>query len=271
MTFALPDYLDRIGLERAERTVEGLDALVKAQMSAITFENVEPLFGIVPDLSPAAVWRKLVVGRRGGYCMEQNSLLGTALEALGFSARPFLGRVRLGAPTGRQRSHYAWTVSLGGREYLADAGFGGPAAHGIVPLEEPGTEHEIAGRVFRVREDRATGERVVERLQPDGWFALYGFDEVPVTSHDVEAANFVAARWEKSSFPSHLMLSLHRSEGRAAMFDRMLTLEGADGTEKRELASADEFEATLDGIFGLNLDRATVDAVWARIGGPARP
>lgn len=267
MTFSLTHYLGRIGLDRIDLSADGLDALVKAQMASIAFENLEPLLGIVPDLSPAAVWRKLVSDRRGGYCMELNALLGSALEAAGFAARPFLGRVRMGAPRGGQRSHYAWIAGVDGREFLVDSGFGGPGAHGVVPLAAVGTEHRIGGRLFRLRADEATGELVLERQEANGWFSLYGFDPFPVTPADVEAANFVCARWEKSPFPSHLMLSRHRPEGRAAMFDTALTLENPAGVEKRTLASADEFAAVLDGVFGLRLDRGTVDAVWSRIGG----
>ncbi|CAG0970230.1 MAG: arylamine N-acetyltransferase [Rhizobiaceae bacterium] len=267
MTFSLTHYLGRIGLDRVDVTVEGLDALVKAQMAAIVFENIEPLLGTVPDLSPVAVWRKLVSDRRGGYCMELNTLLGAALDATGFVKRPFLGRVRMGAATGGPRSHYAWIVGVGGREFLADTGFGGPGAHGIVPLAAVGAEHRIGGRVFRLRADAATGELVLERQEASGWFSLYGFDPFPVTAADVEAANYLCARWEKSPFPSHLMLSRHRAEGRAAMFDTTLTLETAAGTEKRALRSADELSACLDNVFALKIDRREADAVWSRIGG----
>lgn len=267
MTFSLAHYLGRIGLDRIAFSADGLDALVKAQMRSIPFENLEPLLGSVPNLAPASVWRKLVSDRRGGYCMELNMLLGAALDAVGFVKRPFLGRVRMGAPVGGPRSHYAWIVGIDGREFLVDSGFGGPGAHGIVPLAAVGTEHRIGGRLFRLRADAATGELVLERREESGWFALYGFDPFPVMDADVEAANFVCARWEKSPFPAHLMLSLHRDEGRAAMFDTSLTLESADGVGKRTLASADEFAAVLDGTFGLRIDRGTVDAVWSRIGG----
>lgn len=267
MTFSLTHYLGRIGLDRIDATVDGLDALVKAQMRTITFENFEPLLGGVPDLSPAVVWRKLVSDRRGGYCMELNALLGAALDAAGFAKRPVLGRVRMGAPTGGPRSHQAWIVAVEGREFIVDAGFGGPGAHGIVPLAAVGAEHSIGGKLFRLRADAATGEIVLERREAPGWFSLYGFDPFPVTAADIEAANFVCARWDKSPFPSHLMLSRHRDEGRAAMFDTSLTLETAAGVEKRTLVSADEFAAVLDGVFGLRLDRGTVDAAWSRISG----
>lgn len=267
MTFSLPHYLGRIGLDRIDASVDGLDALVKAQMRSITFENFEPLLGIVPDLSPAAVWRKLVSDRRGGYCMELNTLLGAALDAAGFVKRPFLGHVRMGAPAGGPRSHYAWIVAIGGSEFLVDSGFGGPGAHGIVPLAAVGAEHRIGGRLFRFRADAATGELVLERREENGWFSLYGLDPFPVTAADVEAANFVCARWEKSPFPAHLMLSRHRADGRVAMFGRSLTVESPAGIEKRALASADEFAAVLEGVFGLRLDRRDVEAAWSRIPG----
>jgi hypothetical protein len=46
----------------------------------------------VPSLSA-----KIVDGRRGGYCFEQNTLFGAVLESLGFHVTPLAGRVRLGA------------------------------------------------------------------------------------------------------------------------------------------------------------------------------
>ncbi|PKP70283.1 MAG: hypothetical protein CVT82_07200 [Alphaproteobacteria bacterium HGW-Alphaproteobacteria-4] len=69
------------------------------------------LAGRLPGLAPHAVWRKSVLERRGGYCLELNALLGYALTALGFRAEPVLGRVRMGAAVGGPRTHLAlWTV-----------------------------------------------------------------------------------------------------------------------------------------------------------------
>lgn len=84
------------------------------------------LLGAVPDLSDAAVWEKLIEARRGGYCFELNKLFGHALVALGFDVQPILCRVRMGAPAGGPRTHRAFIVSIGGVDWLADAGFGGP-------------------------------------------------------------------------------------------------------------------------------------------------
>ena len=264
MTFDLKTYFERIGIYGTEPTNDRLDQLLKAQMSAIPFENVAPFLGTVPDLDPAAVWRKLIIEKRGGYCLELNSLLGAALDALQLSSRPILGRVRMGAPIGGPKSHLAWIVRDGDREVLVDSGFGGPGAHGIVPLK-PGVPHRVGQRTFRLRADDATGELVLERREENGWLSLYGFDPFPVTRADIEASNVVCSRWDKSPFPAHLMLNRHRPDGRVSMFDTQVTVETTRGTQKWTVESLNALRDSLGDLFRLDMDQATLAAVWARL------
>lgn len=266
MSFDLDRYLERIGVARAEIAPDphGLARLQNAQMRAITFENIDPLLGRVPDLDADALWTKLVLSRRGGYCMELNALFGRALDALGFDAAPTLARVRVGAPKGGPRTHHAFVVSVDGEDYLADVGFGGPAPAGPIRLGIDG-EQERAGVRFRVVRDEATGEEVLERGTADGWFSLYGIDRVPATEADFETANFVCARWDKSQFPRVLMMTRLNAEGRTSLRNRDLREIGAEETISRKLGDEADLAATLRGPFALDLDDATVAAVWRRI------
>ena len=127
MTFPLTDFCERIGLRSCPASLAGLRDLQAALMHAVAFENTDPLLGKVPDLADHAICNKLIESRRGGYCLELNGLLGAALQAMDFSRRAVLGRVRMGAPVGGPRVHLAWIVALEGREWLVDAGFGAPA------------------------------------------------------------------------------------------------------------------------------------------------
>ncbi|EYD76159.1 N-hydroxyarylamine O-acetyltransferase [Rubellimicrobium mesophilum DSM 19309] len=181
MPFDLTGYLARIDHDPLPVSPEGLTALQIAQLRVIPFENSEPLLGRVPDLAPSAIWRKLVVEKRGGYCLELNTLLGQALEVLGYQATPILGRVRMGAASGGPRAHLAHIVTLDGTEWLVDAGFGGPGPEAPLMLGWEAPAEQGCG-TYRLRPDAATGEQVLERQTPDGWFALYGFDRVPVTA-----------------------------------------------------------------------------------------
>jgi N-hydroxyarylamine O-acetyltransferase len=84
MPFNKEQYLSRIGISQPPATAEGLVRLQSAQLQAIAFENIDPLLGVTPSLDTASIVRKLIHGRRGGYCFELNGLFGQALDALGF-------------------------------------------------------------------------------------------------------------------------------------------------------------------------------------------
>jgi arylamine N-acetyltransferase len=91
----LDGYFARIGY-RGSRAPElaTLNAIVRAHVQSIPFENVDVLLGKPIELAPEAIVAKLVASRRGGYCFEHNTLLLHVLLALGFDARPLSARVR---------------------------------------------------------------------------------------------------------------------------------------------------------------------------------
>lgn len=264
MEFDLKAYLERVGLAGISPGRDGLRQLQGAQMRAIAFENIAPLTGEVPDLAPDAIRRKLVAAGRGGYCFELNGLLGSAMEAAGYAPVAVMGRVRMGAASGGPRSHLAWVVPADGREWLVDAGFGGPGPNEPLEIVE-GKVQEAAAVRFRLRHDPANGELVVEREAGDGWFPLYGFDRVPVTAPDIDAANFLCSRWDRSPFPANLMMNIVRPDGRASLFNAAARVEEAGGTREWLLASAEELRTVMADLFGLSCDHALAAAVWRRI------
>ena len=262
MSFGLNAYVIHINQTPLPVSPEGLAALQLAQLRAIPFENTEPLLGRMPDLDAAAIWRKLVLQGRGGYCLEVNMLLGQALTALGYRHRSLLCRVRMGAPAVGPRGHLAYLVTIGGREWLADAGFGGPAPEAPLLLGRDASVEQECG-TFRVRWDEATEEEVLERETPESWFSLCGFDRAAVLPADILAANVVCATWDKSPFPHHLMMNRLMPEGRASLFNRSLNLPGGS----RELGGLADLSDTMTGIFGLPADAGRDAAIWQRIGG----
>ena len=60
--FDLDAYVERIGL-RGRPTIAELH---RAHVSSIPFENLDPHRGVPVSLEPDALWRKLVIDRRGG-------------------------------------------------------------------------------------------------------------------------------------------------------------------------------------------------------------
>jgi N-hydroxyarylamine O-acetyltransferase len=263
--FDLPRYLSRVGLEAPpDPDAAGLRRILVAQLGALCFENLDPLLGRVPDVSPQAVFDKIVHGGRGGYCFELNTLLEGALRATGFAPQRVLARVRDAAGKSGARSHLALLVTLEGETWLADAGFGGPGPLGPLRLHAPGVQEVPNGR-YRLRDQPETGERVLWREGRAGWVPLYGFDRAHVGGADIAAANHLCATWERAPFSAHLMLNGYDGDTRIGVFDGAVTLQRAGWEEKRELADFEAFHALLTTRLGLHAPQEMLRAAWEKI------
>ena len=179
MAVDLNAYFDRVGYDGAtEPTLEVLQALVTAHTRTIPFENLDPFMGIpVDDLSVDALADKLVRRRRGGYCYEQNGLMGYVLADLGFQVRRFGGRVVWmnppDAPVPAQ-THTLLAVSFPDSDgpYLVDVGFGGQTPTAPLRLAIGG-EQQTPHEPFRL-EDRGDGLVLQARVR-EQWQPLYEF------------------------------------------------------------------------------------------------
>ena len=206
--FDLEAYLARIGCSGARSLAE----VHRAHASAIPFENLDPHRGVPASLEVADLQRKLVRERRGGYCFEQNLLLGAALTALGADVDMFLARVRYGAAPGatRPRSHLVLRARIDGASWHADVGFGRGSPLGPLPWG-PGDPHELAGWSYRVVQDGA--ELVMQQLEWGSWSDLYGFVPEPVPLIDVETINWWVSTHPRSPFVTGLLITSQRTDG----------------------------------------------------------
>ena len=132
----LEAYLDRIGYTGSrELTGATLDALIRAHVSTVPFENLDPCeFGITPSLEEEDLFRKIVENRRGGYCFELNTALHSLLLAMGFDAYPVVVRIIMGPGPARPYAHKGVVVRAEGKLWYCDVGFGGPGPKGVVEM-----------------------------------------------------------------------------------------------------------------------------------------
>ena len=72
----LDAYFERIGYGGpVAPTLAVLQAIAAHHIEAIPFENLDVLLGRPIELTQEGLVAKLLRGRRGGYCFEQNGLL----------------------------------------------------------------------------------------------------------------------------------------------------------------------------------------------------
>ncbi len=265
----LDAYLARIGLKsRPAADPEGLAAVQRAHRLSIPFENLDVILGRGISLDPGAIFDKLVTRRRGGYCFEQNGLFGDALAALGFTTRPLLARVWLGATETPPRTHTLNLVTIEGTSWIADAGFGGsyslpmPLAEGEA-LGPDGARHCLSrdgvhGWVLdRLGNPATTDGRGAEQ----GWVRQYSFTTDPVWPADLAQANHFTATVPGGRFTSCVVASMVLPNGFASLVDRAYSRTSASGTEQSEITSEKMLRLRLSLMFGIDLTTEEVAAL----------
>ncbi len=79
-------WLQRIGYSGfGAPDLATLNGLIFAHAHAISYETLDIMLGRPPKLDVPALQRKMIAGRRGGYCFEQNMLFREGLRSLGYS------------------------------------------------------------------------------------------------------------------------------------------------------------------------------------------
>ncbi|CAB1083723.1 hypothetical protein JY97_07215 [Alkalispirochaeta odontotermitis] len=245
-------YLQRINyVGDTTATWETLKALHIAQLYKIPFENFDIQLGHGVDLSPGAVFEKLVHRRRGGYCFELNGLFLMALRAFGFEARPLLARVHVtGTPSGR--GHQIELITTDGEQWVADVGFGGDTPRKPIPLElnQP-TLHDDQ----KVRLVDADHFGIMLQIEKDDkWIDLYSFDLSHVLPADIEYGNHYTSTHPNSLFVLARVAALPVEKGVVTLFNNTLKTIIAGNENLQELAEGQAYLDALKNHFGIELD-----------------
>jgi N-hydroxyarylamine O-acetyltransferase len=93
-------------------TAGTLAGVMRAHVATIPFENIDVQLGRPTSRALPDIFAKLVTRRRGGWCYEQNGLLGWALGEIGFAVTPLAGGVmRMTAGDAALGNHLALLVA----------------------------------------------------------------------------------------------------------------------------------------------------------------
>lgn len=274
LPFDLPAYLDRIGLPHAPAPdLAGLTAVHRAHRLAIPFENLDIRLGRGIAIDATSVFAKLVTRRRGGYCFEQNSLFLHALHSLGFTARPLLARVWLMAEAMPPLTHTLNLVTIEGRDWIADAGFGGsfspplPVADGAQTETSDGTTHRLIQQdartwmLERSGDPRATDGRSADTRD---WQAQYSFTLDPVETIDLELSNHWTSTRPNTRFTMLSVASLVLEDGFVSVLDRHVSVHRKGNNDSRLIETLGDYRELLTGQLGLALTDAEVEHLFHR-------
>jgi N-hydroxyarylamine O-acetyltransferase len=247
-----PDaYLARIGAERpAAPTAEALCSLQVAHVLHVPFEILDIVIGRPISLELPAIYDKIVVRRRGGFCYELNGLFAWLLEGLGYRVTRLSARtVDEEGALGPEFDHLVLRVDLD-EPWLVDVGFGDTFREPLRLVEGLGQVGSL-GRAYRLDRD-GDDWTLFERPTPEApWSPQYRFTLVSRA-----LADFVAmCRWQETEAPyftSHRICTLGTPDGRVTLYDDRLIVHA--GRERNErVVDEREVPELLRELFGVVL------------------
>ena len=247
----IPAYLKRI--EYAGNVAPTPDTLRRLQYShlqRVPFENLSIHWHEPIVLTDEALFQKIVVRRRGGFCYELNGLFAALLTSLGFKVTKLSAQVANSEGVfGPDFDHMTLLVECEQR-WLVDVGFGDSF---LEPLLFDECQDQIQGkRAYRSTE--ADGRLTMwQQLPGEDWKPQYRFTERGYEYPDYEEMCRFHQTSPNSHFTRNTICSKATSDGRVTLSGMRYIITTPGGREERLLTNEDEYAAVLQEQFGITM------------------
>ena len=250
-------YLNRVQYSRpVSPDAQTLHGLQRAHLLHVPFENLDIGLKRPILLDEEALWDKIIIHGRGGFCYELNGLFAWLLKEIGFDVTHLNARVyNREGNLGIDFDHLALLVRVPGQAggWLADVGFGDSFNE---PLRLERTEIQEQGlRAYRLEETQS-GYITWQRNYDGSWEQQYYFDLQPHKfPEEYEAACLYHQTSPKSSFTHGSIISRATPDGRVSLEDGGLIVTKNGQRTNHSIEGSEEYYAFLKLYFGIELQR----------------
>ncbi len=244
-------YLQRINYRGSRApTADTLRALQVAHLLSVPFENLSIHAGEPIVLEDEALFDKIVIRRRGGFCYELNGLFSALLRGLGFKVEMLSAGVANAeeGTFGPDFDHMVLMVTLGER-WLADVGFGDSFLQPL--LLDYGREQTETRRAYKVVSDN--DHLILMQRESNGeWNNQYRFNLQPFSYPDYAGMCHYHQTSPESHFTSGRICTRATPEGRITLSEmRLITTDQKGVKQERLLKDEEEYNTTLREHFGI--------------------
>lgn len=251
-------YLERIQIKgRRKPGLLFLEQLMYHHLQTIPFENLDILQGTPIILDLERIYKKIVIGRRGGFCFELNGLFYRLLQKLGFSvsmasARVYMPRMREFAT---EFDHMALLVDLK-QIYLVDVGFGDAF---FKPMRLPDGHIEDAGGRYRLSPYGSDRQGfVLEKQGRKNWYSKYRFKTAPRKLADFKGMCDYHQTSPEAPFTRGNLATIGTEKGRMTLTNGFLTITENGRRLKTDVPSEKVFNKHLFDYFGIVLQDSSM-------------
>ncbi len=250
--FDVEAYLGRIGIDKAERpALPFFRRLHRQHLYHVPFENLDIHWGREILLDLPKLYQKVVIGGRGGFCYELNSLFCTLLNKLGFPAYIISAQIlRDDSTLTPEFEHMAVLVEINREVWLADVGFGKGF---LSPIKISKGEAQVDfNKFFRIIRSEEHGWCLQESDDGQHFASRYFFTLKKRTLIEFIGRCQYQQQDPLSHFKKQKLITIPTPEGRITLTDRQLiVLKRGERMENHVLDEGD-FNNKLREYFGVS-------------------
>jgi N-hydroxyarylamine O-acetyltransferase len=229
-----------------------LRTLHRQHLFNVPFENLDIPLGTPISLEISALYQKIVVRKRGGFCYELNGLFGELLSAMGFRVEMLSARVRReDGGFGPEFDHMLLKVYLE-EPWLVDVGFGDSFVDPIV--FHAGGADQVNGHRYVVLPKGEEWELL--REDEKGQTPLYVFHDVPHLLSDYQKMCIFHQTSPESHFSKSWICSRATPEGRITLANMTLIVTREGSREEIVLSTEGDLRRCLREAFALEIDQS---------------
>ena len=214
-------FFQRIGMDPQTEIAETVDFLGQIQTNCvlnIAYENLDILEHKSLDLSADALYEKIVIRGRGGYCFELNGLLTNMLREMGFTVSERFARFLRGESAIPMRRHRITVVHMDDGDYLCDIGVGQVAPRLPLKIEENTVQTQNRETYLFTRDVRHGW--ILWDMHDGAWREYICFTDEDVFDVDFIQPSFFCEKHPASPFNKDYMLAIKTETGRRTIDGR---------------------------------------------------
>lgn len=248
--FDVNSYLKRIRYEGSlEPTDQTLRDLHQAHLFTVPFENLYIQSGQPIDLDTDALFEKIVVQKRGGFCYELNGLFSQLLKAMGFDVTLYsAGVFHTANGYGPEYDHLTLMVMIDDERWLADVGFGSGFRHPL-RLDDRGDQVQQA-ESFKIVDD-GDYTLLMRRKPNEDWRPAYRFFETPRAFDEFFEMCVFHSTSPESVFAKRTVVMMDSRNGRLELVGNTFANTLPDGTREETQLDDDAYKQVLGQLFGV--------------------
>ena len=245
-------YLQRIGYQGTPKTdFNTLHDLQRLHLQSVPYENLDIMRGIPLSLEVEAIYEKIVIRGRGGYCFELNALFAWLLRNIGFEVTDCMARFLRDETEIPMRRHRVLKVALDGAEYLADVGCGGMIPRKPLPITD-GQVSEQNSEKYVLKNEDFLGH-VLYEWRNESWRRIYSFTDEPQLENDFIAVSYYCEAHPDSFFRTQDMVHIFTDSGRKSVAGGEVRLFTPEGVNVIIPAAKDVYHELLYTHFGIRI------------------